>query len=94
MSMTIQQLVERSKVPSADFGKLVPKIDHKALGQQLLVYRRKKKVMAVQVADLLKISKVTLCFLEQGKRNWDLKKLKKYVRAVNRIYYTNKTFKG
>ena len=80
----IEDLVEEvTTKPSNKFGTLVLEIDHKLLGQKVRGYRLKNKVKAVLVAKELGLSKVQLHFMEIGRRQWDIKSLKKYIQSVD-----------
>ena len=80
-----ESLVRTSAIkPSKEFGPLVPMVDHVVLGEKAREFRIKSRVKANKVAEILGISKVSMSFLENGKRRWSSNMLQKYIRAVLR----------
>ena len=80
---TIESIVKESvKKPSPRFGPLVMEVDHEIIGKKMKDFRKLKRVMAVDVAKKLKISKTLVNFLETGRRLWSLETMKDYTRAV------------
>ena len=72
-------------VPSSKFGNLVFEVDNKKLGRLAKDFREEAGVKAVDVSRRLNLSRAQICFLEGGTKAWDLKLLKRYLRAVREL---------
>jgi len=83
---TLESIVKESvKKPSPRFGPLVMEVDHQIIGRKMKDFRMLKRVMAVDVAKKLEISKTLVNFLETGRRLWSLGTMKDYTQAVREV---------
>lgn len=81
-----EKLVLESVIrPSKRFGKILSEVDHAHLGQLLRSRRFVANVQAVMVAKKLGIAKTTLHFLENGERQWNMRLVKAYLKAVSQL---------
>lgn len=76
-------ILKESIVTDVDFfdGE-VPVLSDAKLGFEAKKFRISMGAKAVDVAKMLKLTKVKICFLEQGVKRWDMDILEKYVKAV------------
>ena len=73
------------RIESMAFGDLHHEVDHAYIGEFLRLHRLSLKVKAVDVAEEMKVSKSLIALLEKGERNWDIRRIKFYAKAVDKL---------
>lgn len=69
-------------VPGKNYGNVVHVVSDEKVGRAAKMYRLKAGVRGSDVWRKLKISSSRLCFLETGRKAWDIKTLLQYLAAV------------